>query len=66
MFGPGVLGQLCGEHFQWERARRDFKLALQLDPSDAIAHQWYGLLQWYSGDPRFNASLVKMGLPTKY
>jgi TolB-like protein/DNA-binding winged helix-turn-helix (wHTH) protein/Tfp pilus assembly protein PilF len=45
-----VLGELYDEHWQWAQAAREFKLALQLDPSNATANQWYGLHLWYTGD----------------
>ena len=46
----GVLGELYDEHWQWARAAREFKLALRLDPSNAIANKWYALHLWYTGD----------------
>jgi TolB-like protein len=45
-----VLGLLYQEHWQWRQAEREFKLALQLDPSDATAHQWYAMHAWFRSD----------------
>jgi len=45
-----VLGLLYQEHWQWRQAEREFKLALQLDPSDATAHQWYAMHAWFKSD----------------
>jgi TolB-like protein/Tfp pilus assembly protein PilF len=45
-----VLGLLYQEHWQWRQAEREFKLALQLDPSDAAAHQWYAMHAWFRSD----------------
>jgi TolB-like protein/Flp pilus assembly protein TadD len=45
-----VLGMLYQEHWKWKEAEREFKLALQLDPSDAAAHQWYAMYLWFVGD----------------
>jgi TolB-like protein/Tfp pilus assembly protein PilF len=47
-----VLGLLYEEHWQWARAGDEFKLALQLDPSDAAAHQWYAMYLWFVDDPQ--------------
>lgn len=46
----GVLGELYDEHWQWTRAAREFKLALRLDPSNAVANKWYGMHLWYTGN----------------
>ena len=53
-----VLGLLYQEHWQWRAAEREFKLALQLDPSDSAAHQWYAMYWWFRGDMR--AALLQM------
>lgn len=45
-----VLGQLYDEQWEWAKAAREYKLALQMDPSNATANQWYGLHLWYTGD----------------
>lgn len=45
-----VLGLLHEEHWRWKDAEREFKLALQLDPSDSAAHQWYAMYLWFRGD----------------
>lgn len=45
-----VLGLLHEEHWRWRDAEREFKLALQLDPSDSAAHQWYAMYLWFRGD----------------
>lgn len=45
-----VLGQLFEEHWQWTPAAREFKQALQLDPSNATTHQWYAMYLWFVGD----------------
>jgi TolB-like protein/Tfp pilus assembly protein PilF len=47
-----VLGLLYQEHWQWKEAEREFRLALQLDPSDSAAHQWYAMYLWFVGDPQ--------------
>ena len=45
-----VLGLLHEEHWAWLPAQREFKQALQLDPSDATTHQWYAMYLWFTGD----------------
>lgn len=45
-----VLGLLYQEHWQWQQAEREFRLALQLDPSDSAAHQWYAMYLWFMDD----------------
>jgi TolB-like protein/Tfp pilus assembly protein PilF len=47
-----VLGLLYQEHWQWKEAESEFRLALQLDPSDSAAHQWYAMYLWFVGDPQ--------------
>ena len=53
-----VLGLLHEEHWQWAQAVREFRLALQLDPSDATTHQWYAMYLWFTGD--MQAALAQM------
>jgi len=53
-----VLGQLYEEHWQWASAERELREALRLDPSDAIAHQWYAMFLWFRGD--MQGALVQM------
>ena len=53
-----VLGLLYEEHWEWTPAQREFKLALQLDPSDATTHQWYAMYLWFVGD--VNTALAQM------
>lgn len=45
-----VLGYLRTQHWEWQRARREYQLALQLDPYNAFAHQWYAQYFWLTGD----------------
>lgn len=45
-----VLGQLHEEHWEWAQAGREFRLALELDHSNATAHQWYAIYLWFTGD----------------
>lgn len=47
-----ALALLHEAHWEWADAEREYQVALQLDPSDPIAHQWYGAYQWYKRDPK--------------
>jgi TolB-like protein/Tfp pilus assembly protein PilF len=45
-----VLGLLYQEHWRWKDAEREFRRALELDPSDAATHQWYAMYLWFVGN----------------
>ena len=53
-----VLGLLDDEHWEWQAAGREYRLALRLDPSDATAHQWYAIHLWFMG--QMQAALHEM------
>ncbi|WP_297906361.1 hypothetical protein [Thiomonas sp.] len=53
-----VLGLLDDQHWHWRDAGRNYRRALQLDPSDATAHQWYAIHLWFMG--RMQAALLEM------
>jgi Tfp pilus assembly protein PilF len=38
------LGNLLTKELRWDEAEREFRLAIELKPSYATAHHWYGLL----------------------
>ncbi len=43
---------LAGAHqnlWEWDAAEQEFRHALELDPNDGTAHQWYGLFLSYFG-----------------
>ncbi|HET7930780.1 MAG TPA: tetratricopeptide repeat protein [Rhodanobacteraceae bacterium] len=46
-----ALALLHEAHWQWTQAEREYAIALRLDPSNPVAHQWYGAFQWYLQDP---------------
>jgi serine/threonine protein kinase/tetratricopeptide (TPR) repeat protein len=39
-----VLGGVYGSFFEWDRAEREFRRALELNPKEANAHHWYAYL----------------------
>ena len=39
-----VLGGAYGSFFEWDRAEREFRRALELNPNEANAHHWYAFL----------------------
>ena len=43
--------------YDWQTAEREFRRAIQLDPSDATAHQWYAECLSFEG--RFDEALVE-------
>lgn len=45
-----VQGWLYEMHWQWPQARAEFERAVQLDPSDPTARQWYATYLWYTRD----------------
>ncbi len=53
-----VLGLLDDQHWHWRRAESNYRRALQLDPSDATAHQWYAIHLWFMG--QMQAALLEM------
>ncbi len=53
-----VLGLLDDQHWKWREAAREYRQALQVDPSDATAHQWYAIHLWFMG--RMQAALREM------
>jgi len=53
-----VLGLLDDQHWHWHSAEQNYRRALQLDPSDATAHQWYAIHLWFMG--RMQAALLEM------
>lgn len=53
-----VLGLLDDQHWKWREAAREYRQALQVDPSDATAHQWYAIHLWFMG--RMQAALQQM------
>ena len=53
-----VLGLLDDQHWDWRGAEQNYRRALQLDPSDATAHQWYAIHMWFMG--RMQAALLEM------
>lgn len=53
-----VLGLLDDQHWKWVEAAREYRKALHVDPSDATAHQWYGIHLWFMG--RMQAALHQM------
>jgi serine/threonine protein kinase/Tfp pilus assembly protein PilF len=38
-----AIGSASQDLWNWERTEREFKRALELNPNQVIAHQWYGL-----------------------
>ena len=38
-----AIGSASQDLWDWERVEREFKRALELNPNQVIAHQWYGL-----------------------
>jgi tetratricopeptide (TPR) repeat protein len=56
--GYAVLGVLHEMHWQWSDADRELRRALELDPSDATAHQWRAMYLWFLGD--MPGALVEM------
>ena len=58
-----VLGFLYAEHWQWKQAASEYARALVLDPSDANAHQWYGMYLWFMDDD--NGALAQMQTAAK-
>ncbi|MGH8128692.1 MAG: tetratricopeptide repeat protein [Gammaproteobacteria bacterium] len=45
-----ILAQLHTQHWEWGQAETEYQRALKLDPSNATAHQWYGMYLWVTGD----------------
>lgn len=45
-----VLGYLYAQHWQWQRARQEYQLALRLDPYNASTQQWYAKYFWLTGN----------------
>jgi TolB-like protein/DNA-binding winged helix-turn-helix (wHTH) protein len=43
--------------YDWRTAEREFQRAIQLNPNDATAHQWYGMCLAYQG--QFAAALAE-------
>ena len=43
-----LASALEGE-YNWDRAEREFKRAIELNPNYATAHHWYGILLWRVG-----------------
>jgi eukaryotic-like serine/threonine-protein kinase len=38
-----AIGSASQDLWDWERVEREFKRALEVNPNEVIAHQWYGL-----------------------
>ena len=38
-----AIGSASQDLWNWERVEREFKRALEINPNQVIAHQWYGL-----------------------
>ncbi|MGH8369740.1 MAG: tetratricopeptide repeat protein, partial [Gammaproteobacteria bacterium] len=53
-----ILAQLHAEHWEWQQAAQEFRIALRLDPNDATAHQWHAMYLWVTGD--MQAALKEM------
>jgi tetratricopeptide (TPR) repeat protein len=45
-------------HYDWRTAESEFHQAIQLNPNDATAHQWYGMCLAYQG--RFKEALTEI------
>jgi TolB-like protein/DNA-binding winged helix-turn-helix (wHTH) protein/Flp pilus assembly protein TadD len=44
-------------NYDWRNAEKEFQRAIQLNPNDATAHQWYGMCLAYQG--RFTEALTE-------
>ncbi|MBL8167852.1 MAG: protein kinase [Acidobacteria bacterium] len=49
---------LCWYDWDWERSEREFKRALELNPSYMVAHHWYGSVL-LAGQGRFDEALAE-------
>ncbi len=49
--GLAVLGMICMVQHQWQKARDYFQQAIDNDPREPLARQWYGMLQLLRGNP---------------
>lgn len=47
-----VLALLHQEHWGWQEAQREYRLALRLDPDNADAQRWYAKYFWLTGNTR--------------
>src|SRR5260370_38018100 len=41
---PAVLGGIHNAAFEWEAAEREYRRAIELNPNDGNAHNWYAFL----------------------